>query len=89
MTSQRCLYPMCRVVLHSTDGASMTDVVRALRKVCGWTVREATGVMMAARESGIATCGVYPMEQAELVQYALRSHQLSASIEPEAQDLRT
>ena len=84
MTNQQCIQPMCRVILHPTDVASMTHVVRALRDVFDWTVREATEVMMAARRDGIATCGSYPKEHAELVRYALQSHELNASIKPEA-----
>jgi ATP-dependent Clp protease adapter protein ClpS len=76
--------PMYRVLLHSDKASNMVRVVRALQQVFNWKWRDPCLVMLAAHRYGVAMCGAWPREYAEVLQDGLHAHGLLATIEPDA-----
>jgi ATP-dependent Clp protease adaptor protein ClpS len=75
--------PPYRVVLHNDDVNDMGHVVRALvASVPELSVERAAEVMLEAHNHGQAEVIRCPLERAELYRDRLRSHRLTASVEP-------
>ncbi|MDR2161398.1 MAG: ATP-dependent Clp protease adapter ClpS [Desulfovibrio sp.] len=54
-----------RVLLHNDDYTTMEFVVEVLISIFRKNLEEATAIMLAVHERGLATCGVYTEEMAE------------------------
>jgi ATP-dependent Clp protease adaptor protein ClpS len=54
-----------RVLLHNDDYTTMEFVVEVLVTIFRKSLEEATAIMLAVHEQGLAVCGVYTEEIAE------------------------
>ncbi len=77
------IIPLYRVLLHNDDINSMEHVVKALMRVFAFAQERAMQIMLEAHKTGVATCTVEPLEQAEFHREQLQSFSLTATIERE------
>ena len=75
------ILPPFRVLLHNDDHNYFRHVEATLMKVFGWTHPEARKVTLEAHEKGVALCGMWSFEVAELYRDQLRSYRLCSTIE--------
>ena len=81
--------PMYKVLLLNDDFTPMGFVVEVLEKFFQKDSDEATRIMLAVHQNGVAQCGIYPFEIAEtkalqVVEYARsHDHPLQTAVEKE------
>jgi ATP-dependent Clp protease adaptor protein ClpS len=81
--------PKYKVFLHNDDFTPMDFVVHILQQHFAKNLEDATCIMLLVHNKGIALCGIYPKDIAEIKvhtvnQYSIQNeHPLHCSMEPE------
>jgi ATP-dependent Clp protease adaptor protein ClpS len=75
--------PLYNVILHNDDVNAMHFVVNVLMETFGYDQTEATKLMMEAHQTGCVVVRTEPFDDAKLHAEQLKSHGLTATIEPD------